>query len=147
LWTTVGGGRHPYDFDSFRVFIWSLRRHRYETAYIERNVTGYSPVLVKPIDLSGGSRSKAVIPAGKYPGFSICMDRSDGTRVSREYVLLTNMIRYAGEAPCEAPAPAFAAAPSTLRNVPESPAAAKEPLSRRFKEKLNAIKRRWFGGR
>src|SRR5205814_5834792 len=34
LWTTVERGLTPYDFDSFRVFVWSLRHHRYETAHI-----------------------------------------------------------------------------------------------------------------
>jgi hypothetical protein len=146
LWTTVGGGQHSYDFDSFRVFIWSLRRHRYETAYIERKITGYAPVLVKEIDLSGGSQSKAVSAAGKYPGFSICLEKSDGTRVRREYVLLTNVIRYAGEAACETPTPVFAtAAQPNLPNVPESAPAPKEPLSKRFKEKLRSMTHRWFG--
>jgi len=41
LWTTINRGALPYEFDSFRVFVWSMRRHRYETAYIERNVRGY----------------------------------------------------------------------------------------------------------
>ena len=44
LWTTQGPGLRPYEFDSFRVFVWSLQRHRYETALIERNVKGFYPI-------------------------------------------------------------------------------------------------------
>jgi hypothetical protein len=48
LWTTATFKQLPYEFDSFRVFVWSLKHHRYETAYIEKNVKGYYPVeLVK----------------------------------------------------------------------------------------------------
>jgi hypothetical protein len=47
LWTTVGKGSHEYEFDSFRFFIWSKRHHRYETAYVQRDVTGHYPVTVK----------------------------------------------------------------------------------------------------
>ncbi len=43
LWTTIAKGLEPYEFDSFRVFVWSLRRHRYETAAIERGLKGYFP--------------------------------------------------------------------------------------------------------
>jgi hypothetical protein len=46
LWTTMSQGPEPYDFDSFRVFIWNARRHRYETAYIERRIVGYYPIEV-----------------------------------------------------------------------------------------------------
>jgi len=34
----------PYDFSMARVFTWNLKRHRYETAYRERNLNGVFPV-------------------------------------------------------------------------------------------------------
>jgi len=99
LWTTTADSKQPWDFDSFRVFVWSLRHHRYETAYIERNLKGYSPVLLRPVELASKTG------ASKYPGFSICLDKKDGSRMRREYALLGVAVRFAGELPCEAPPP------------------------------------------
>ena len=45
LWTTASG-TPPYDFDSWRVFLWNRRRHRYETSYRQRDIEGYFPVHV-----------------------------------------------------------------------------------------------------
>ena len=64
LWTTINKGDQPYEFDSFRVFVWSLRHHRFETAYIERNVIGHYPVVVDK--------------AGAEPSFSVVLEGDDG---------------------------------------------------------------------
>jgi hypothetical protein len=71
LWTTITKGGQPYEFDSFRVFVWSLRHHRYETAYIERNVVGHYPIQV--------------INAGAMPSFSVVVEGVDGHLYRKTY--------------------------------------------------------------
>ncbi len=47
LWTTQSQKYAPFEFDGLRLFIYNTRRHRYETAYRERNLRGFFPVMVK----------------------------------------------------------------------------------------------------
>ena len=71
LWTTITKGLEPYEFDSFRVFVWSKKHHRYETAYIERNVVGHFPVEVNN--------------SGAAPSFSLILEADDGQLVRKTY--------------------------------------------------------------
>jgi hypothetical protein len=112
LWATLSQGPQPYDFDSFRVFVWSVRRHRYETAYIERKLKGYLPMLMKNVGYGAGAKSQ--VAAGSYPGFSICMEKADGSRWRRDYAFITNVVRFADERPCESTAPSLTAVTPTV---------------------------------
>jgi len=128
LWTTIsssGSGDRPYDFDSFRVFTWSLRRHRYETAYIQRNVQGYFPVLTRPA------------------GFSVCVVDRSGTRVRRNYSFIQTTVRLTGEQPCEAPSSLLPGAGVAGPGLPpQAPRPAAE--SRSLYARLKALAKRWF---
>ena len=145
LWATTGGSHEGYDFDSFRVFIWSLRRHRYETAYIERNLEGHLPVLLHDVDYATGVKARGQTAAtAKFPGFSICTRKADGQLHRREFALLGNIVRSAGEAGCQLPEPVWVAkaapAPGVTATAEAAAAPPKESLIERFR---NRLKRLW----
>ena len=58
----------PYDFDQVRVFTWSIRNHRYETGFREKNIAGYLPVQVTKLKDPGGKSATAQteLPAFTY---------------------------------------------------------------------------------
>lgn len=47
LWATQSKRDAGTDFDSLRIFVWNARRHRYETAFLERNMQGWLPIRVR----------------------------------------------------------------------------------------------------
>ena len=62
----------PYDFDQVRVFTWNVKKHRYETAYRQRNLEGYLPVAVS---------QKKNLQGQPVPEFSITVATSDAVAV------------------------------------------------------------------
>src|SRR5260370_5511139 len=111
LWTTITKGLEPYEFDSFRVFIWSRKHHRYETAYIERRVVGHCAVTVNS--------------AGASPSFSVIVEGNDDRLYRKTYVFegyrarMVNREQYEVKREGDASKSGSAAVPAT-QPVPKS---------------------------
>ena len=73
----------PFDFNQFRVFTWNTKRHRYETAYRDRD-EGVLPVTVSKEDFG---------KEGTLPVFVIRLKDSSGNVIERKYKLNTPMVR------------------------------------------------------
>ncbi len=128
LWTTLSKENVPYDFDSYRYFIWSRNHHRYETAYIERKVIGYFPVIAQP---------------GATPKFTLIMQGDDGKLYRYHFIFDTYRVRLVSKEPwTPPPAGAVTAAPAPVA-VASQPAPSKPGLFSRLRNKV----RSWMGKR
>lgn len=83
LWTTKSVKFAPYEFDGFRVFTYNTRRHRYETAYRERNVRGFFPILVKA------------------PEFAVIVEDAGGQLAKKSYLFDGTRVKSLGKVPQE----------------------------------------------
>jgi hypothetical protein len=136
LWTTMAGSREPYEFDSFRYFVWSTRHHRYETAHIERGLKGFYPVRVGPVEAKLGAKT------GTFPGFKIIVEEN-GVRYLKTYAYQVYWVRLVSKQRIETP-------PENVGQPPPAVAAKTPPppppgFFGRLKQSFARLKARWFG--
>ena len=74
----------PFDFNQARVFTWNVKRHRYETAYRERNLNGFLPATVSHEDFG---------KEGDLPTFVLRVKDASGNVVERKYKMNTPIVR------------------------------------------------------
>ncbi len=80
LWAAQSQRGAAYDFDSLRIFVWSAKRGRWETAFIERGLKGHLPLELRKTG------------AG-VAGFDAVVEEKDGRRVKRRYELQSGTYR------------------------------------------------------
>jgi SH3-like domain-containing protein len=74
----------PFDYNQVRVFTWNIRKHRYETAYRERNLNGVLPVTVSHENFD---------KEGDLPVFVVRVKDEAGNVTERKYKLNTPIVR------------------------------------------------------
>lgn len=74
----------PFDFNQIRVFTWNVKRHRYETAYRERNLNGVLPVTIS---------HETFDKEGDLPTFVVRVKGDAGNVIERKYKLNTPIVR------------------------------------------------------
>jgi hypothetical protein len=133
LWTTLSKTKQPWQFDSFRYFIWNTRRHRYETAYVERNLRGYFPVEIQNVQMTVGKKSES------FPGFALIIEEADGQRYKKTYAYQYYRVVLAGKE--KAAAPVDTGDDETA--IPGLPVAPKKPDG--WLAQIKGLKQKWLG--
>ena len=95
----------PYDFDQVRVFTWSLKMHRYETAFREKNMEGYLPVTINMEEDPYGKSAVAQTPEPTFTYKVLAADAGPvvpdpvtgavkpGRTIAKTYRLEGNLVR------------------------------------------------------
>jgi SH3-like domain-containing protein len=74
----------PFDYNQVRVFTWNARRHRYETAYRERNLNGVLPASVGHQNFG---------KEGELPTFTLRVKDDNGSAIDKKYKMNTPIVR------------------------------------------------------
>ena len=73
-----------FDFNQARVYTWNVKRHRYETAYRERNLDGILPATVAQENFD---------KEGTLPVFVLRVKDNSGNTAERKYKLNTPIVK------------------------------------------------------
>jgi hypothetical protein len=141
LWTTLGTTNVPYEFDSFRYFIWNLRHHRYETAYVQRNLKGYYPIEVHPVQVTVGKKAET------FPGFTLILEEADGQRYRCTYAYEYYLVKLVSKTPWQPSEEGgdSVGLASSEPGAPSAPPAAPVSFYGRMKRNVAQLKQKWFG--
>lgn len=94
-----------YDFDQVRVFTWNIKKHRYETAFRDRNIEGYLPLEIKTTPDPYGKSPTASTPAPTFSYRALSADSPvvipdpvtgdivPGKTIQKTYRLEGNLVR------------------------------------------------------
>jgi len=74
----------PFDYNQVRVFTSNVRRHRYETAYRERNLYGVFPLTVS---------AETFDKEGVLPTFTLHVQGDSGKTIEKKYKLNTPIVK------------------------------------------------------
>jgi SH3-like domain-containing protein len=86
----------PFDYNQVRLFSWNLKKHRYETAYRDRNIFGFLPVSIGQENFD---------KFGNQPTFTLRVRDEQGQTIQQKYRLEGVMVKRVlapGEQPLKA---------------------------------------------
>ncbi len=109
LWVTNSQRNSEFDFDGFRVFMYTNKRHRYEQAYRLKNLRGYFPTeVVRP-----GSKSD-------YLAEFTIITEENGIKIQRRYAFLGYRVMTIDERRWEPTEESMKSAPKMDPELPSS---------------------------
>ena len=125
LWTTAKRGVKAWEFDTIRVIIYNPRHHRFETAFVERDLQGFYPV-----EVTASTGNKAT--------FAYIEQDEDGRYFRKSYSFNGHVAQFLSREVCPSPDP------SAVKSEPLVVVLAESRIPKAWYEKAFApVQREW----